>query len=76
MGSCPRSGKEGRHLSVEGRNVVRFAARDPLLVYDYFLVHPVPSGIPNVVLNGAVQRVEAVTVPLILKLVRFSLSSA
>jgi hypothetical protein len=66
MGGCPRCGKEGHHLSLEGRNVGRFAARDPLLVYDYFLVHPVPSGIPNVVSNrvvpvsrevGAVQKV-------------------
>ena len=41
-------GEQANHLPVERRNIIRFAARNQVLVADHFLVHPDRSRILQV----------------------------
>src|SRR5581483_4230948 len=45
-------GEDPEHLAVEGRDVVRLAARDEVAVDHDLLVDPVAAGVPDVRLEG------------------------
>lgn len=47
-------GKQANHSFIEGRDIIRVAAADPVPVPDHFRIQPVSTGVANVILEGIV----------------------